>query len=233
MTKNLFHRVTILCDFDGTIVPVDLSELIFNKFAACGLFYSEQWVQGLIGTREEIILTFETISAGKSEIAASLAGIPIDLSFHDLLAFTRRVGVELAIVSDGLDWPIEIVLAEHGIYGLPIYSNHVVINGEKLTFEFPWYDSLTPQAGVCKPLIIRKYHEGGSKVVYIGDGRSDREAALEADLVFAKNGLADYCQEQGIKALHFNNFSDICNQVSTWLEMVKNEPAEDRPPVQR
>ena len=49
--------------------------------------------------------------------------------------------------------------------------------------------------------------------MYIGDGRSDREAAAEADLVFAKNELADYCQENGIKALKFNNFADICSQI--------------------
>ncbi len=213
--------VTVLCDFDGTITPSDLADFIFSRFAACGLFYSMQWAQGLIDTREEILRSFATISAGPEEIAAALAEITIDPTFADLVALTRLRGIELAVVSDGLDWAIDSVLRAHGIQGLPIYSNHVTFEGGRIGCEFPWYDSSTPLSGVCKPLIIRRYRQGGGRLVYIGDGRSDREAVLEVDLVFAKDALAQYCREQGIAALEFSDFGEVCSQLQLWLETLE------------
>jgi len=233
MTRSRRFPVAILCDFDGTITPIDISDLIFRKFAACGLYYSEQWLKGLIGTREEIVSTFATVSAGKKEIEAALVAIPIDETFTELIAFARVAGIELAIVSDGLDWPIEVVLREHGIQGVRVFSNHVVFDGEKLGFEFPWYDPSTPHYGVCKPLIIQSYHAKGYKVIFIGDGQSDQAAVSEADLVFAKDGLADYCRNTGIEALTYTNFTDVCSQIAYWLaKNNKNGLVVNLPPVQ-
>ncbi len=217
-------RVTVLCDFDGTITPSDLADFIFRRFAACGLFYSRQWAQGLIDTRQEILQTFATISAGPEEIAAALAEITIDPTFPDLVDFTRQNRLELAIVSDGLDWAIEAVLKAHGVQGLPIYSNHVIFEDGRMTCEFPWYDPSTPLVGVCKPLLVRRYRQDGGQVIFIGDGRTDREAAIEADLVFARASLAQYCREQGIAALGFDNFSQICSQIALWLEGPGKKP---------
>jgi len=101
---------------------------------------------------------------------------------------------------------------------LPISTPYAIIHSDWLAFALPLNNPPLPHAGVCKPLIIQKYRQDGLKVVYIGDGRSDREAAAEADLVFAKNELADYCQENGIKALRFDSFLDICTQVSMWMK---------------
>jgi 2-hydroxy-3-keto-5-methylthiopentenyl-1-phosphate phosphatase len=222
-TAESRQQVTILCDFDGTISPVDLSNYIFSRFAACGLFYAEQWELGLIGTREEIDRTFATISAGPSEIAASLKDIPIDSTFHDLLAFVYQNDLGLAVVSDGLDWPIKIVLAEHGIQGLSIYSNRMTFENERPVCQYPWYDPSTPRMGVCKPLILQLHRQKSSQVVFIGDGRSDQEAAQAADLVFAKDELADYCSTQGINALHFDNFADVRTQLIPWLAQIKKD----------
>ncbi len=223
-------RVTVLCDFDGTISPADLADFIFYKFAACGLLYSNQWAQGLIDTRQEILRSFAEISAPQGEIAAALANVAIDPTFQELVNFTRSWGIELAVVSDGLDWAIDSVLKAHGIQGLPIYSNHVFFKGGRIGCEFPWYDPSTPMSGVCKPLVIRRFRQEAGQIVFIGDGRSDREAALEVDLVFAKDALAEFCREQGIKAFEFNNFREICGQLASWLESREIKPAASEPP---
>ncbi len=227
---DLSPRVTVLCDFDGTISPADLADFIFARFAACGLFYSIQWAKGLIDTREEILRSFATISAGPDEIAAALAKVDVDPTFQELVDFARQTGFELAIVSDGLDWAIDVVLKSHGIQGLPIYSNHVTFKSGRIACEFPWYDPSTPMSGVCKPLVVRRYRQGGGRLVYIGDGRSDREAVREVDLVFAKDALAQYCREQGIAALEFSNFREICGQLQLWLESSGNKMAAGEPP---
>jgi 2-hydroxy-3-keto-5-methylthiopentenyl-1-phosphate phosphatase len=46
-------------------------------------------------------------------------------------------------------------------------------------------------------------------VVYVGDGYSDRCAALAADRVFARAGLARYLEEQGVAFEPFETFFDV------------------------
>ncbi|HTX79269.1 MAG TPA: MtnX-like HAD-IB family phosphatase [Longilinea sp.] len=214
---ELFHPVVILCDFDGTITPLDHSNFIFMRFAASGLTYVEQWEKGLISTRQQIDLTFATMDTGPDEIVSALREIPIDPTFYELMAFVDQHDLGLAVVSDGMDWPIEMILAQHGIQGLLVYSNHMAFENGRPVCTYPWYDPLTPMSGICKPLIVRQYRDKGSRIVYIGDGRSDREAAKEADLVFAKGALADYCRVDGIAFLPFDAFTDICSQLEPWL----------------
>ena len=209
------HRpLVILSDFDGTISEFDVSDFIYKNFAGCGMFYAEQWSQGLISTREEVLRTYATVTASQEEIAAALATVPIDPTFHELVELTRRRGIELAIVSDGMDWVIETVLATHGIHGLPLYANHITFQDGKPCITFPWWHDFCPMDGVCKPKVLSRFREAGKRIVYIGDGRSDRLAAAEADVVFAKNNLVSICQAQKIPALEYSSFRDICG----WLE---------------
>lgn len=48
-------------------------------------------------------------------------------------------------------------------------------------------------------------------IIFIGDGVSDLPAAREADVLFARRGLAldDYCRENNIPFIPFDTFSDI------------------------
>jgi 2-hydroxy-3-keto-5-methylthiopentenyl-1-phosphate phosphatase len=45
--------------------------------------------------------------------------------------------------------------------------------------------------------------------VFVGDGFSDRAAAHAADLLFAKDKLADYCVESNLPFEPFSTFDDI------------------------
>ena len=46
-------------------------------------------------------------------------------------------------------------------------------------------------------------------LVYVGDGYSDRCAALVADRVFATDGLADYLAERGVPHERFETFHEV------------------------
>ena len=51
----------------------------------------------------------------------------------------------------------------------------------------------------------------GGPFVYVGDGYSDRCAALAADRVFARDGLATYLDEQGVPYERFETSSTSCS----------------------
>ena len=46
-------------------------------------------------------------------------------------------------------------------------------------------------------------------MVFIGDGVSDFEAAQVADIVYARDVLLDYTNDQGIQAREFSDMGDI------------------------
>ena len=64
-------------------------------------------------------------------------------------------------------------------------------------------------SGVCKCSRVWHYQEKGYRVVYLGDGNSDRCVAGEADVVYARRSLARYCQEQGIAYTPFETMDRV------------------------
>ena len=62
---------------------------------------------------------------------------------------------------------------------------------------------------MCKQAPIKDAKYRGQTTVLIGDGASDRKAALLADVVFAKDSLADWCTAFGVDMLPFTTLDDV------------------------
>ena len=56
---------------------------------------------------------------------------------------------------------------------------------------------------------MKRLGRGHVPVIFIGDGLSDRFAVREADLVFAKHDLLQYCLANGIAFEPFRAFADV------------------------
>jgi 2-hydroxy-3-keto-5-methylthiopentenyl-1-phosphate phosphatase len=101
---------------------------------------------------------------------------------------------------------IEPALARIGA-DVRVFANDVRVDpaGWRMTFLD---DSAN---GHDKAARVRTARAAGKRTVYIGDGISDFEAALEADVRFAKEGraLERYCAERGIPCTSFARFDQI------------------------
>ena len=201
--------VAVLCDFDGTLTSRNVMDFLYQRFAACGMTYAEQWEHGEISTPEEMRLTFATVHASRQEMETELAGLEVDPGLPELVGFCQERGYPLGVVSDGLEWYIRFLLQLHGAADLPVYANRLLFGRSGFRLEFPWYDKETPKRGVCKPKIVRSFRESGFKVAFVGDGLSDVDAVTEADRVYARAGLLAHCRAQGIPAIAFGSLSDL------------------------
>ncbi|MBN1267191.1 MAG: MtnX-like HAD-IB family phosphatase [Anaerolineales bacterium] len=212
--------VCVLCDFDGTICETEVLGFLFREYAACGMEHVIRWQRGEIDMREEIAATFQTITATREEMERGLDQLIIPQDFIHFLQVCRARQYQFAVLSDGLEWYIRYLLARHGVGDIPVYANHLYFEQKGIRLEFPWFSENESRRGVCKSCIVRRYREQYNQVIYIGDGESDIHAVAEADLVFARNWLAEYCQENGIPAHRFSTWGEL---LSKWVSVLGRE----------
>ena len=116
--------------------------------------------------------------------------MPLDPAFEPLVEGLRAAGAEVIIVSDGFGFYVEEACAP---LGLDVLTNDVdFASGELL---FPHEERCCPcsTCGMCKQAPIKDASYRGRSTILVGDGISDRKAAMLADIVFAKGHLADWC----------------------------------------
>ena len=200
---------TILCDFDGTITRACLCDFLYERFASCGLKYSDMWAEGKIGTKEEIETSFQFIKASREEMEQALKTIPMVPGFKQFYEFCKANAWELVIVSDSLEWAIRYVLGQAGITDIRVMANQIFFEGEGYRFDFPYFNPAAPKAGVRKLDVARRFKGEGKLVYLIGDGRTDFEATQAADFIFARDALWEYCLEKQLPSFHYEDFFDI------------------------
>ncbi len=189
-------NLDITIDFDGTVTLADTTDLMLERFADPKWREVEaEWVDGRIGSRECLARQAGLISASSDEIDATLDTVETDFSFPRFVQEAHALGATTKIVSDGFDRFIEPVLARIGVK-IPLLSNRLVADGpSSWRAEFPnAAGDCRSQSGVCKCATAA----AGKFRLLIGDGRSDFCIAQEADLVFAKGRLAEFCREENI-----------------------------------
>jgi 2-hydroxy-3-keto-5-methylthiopentenyl-1-phosphate phosphatase len=76
-----------------------------------------------------------------------------------------------------------------------------------------WRDETV--CAVCGEACKRRALPAGGEIVYVGDGFSDRCAALAADRVFATKGLASYLDEHGIAYEPFTDFLEVAEALGS------------------
>ena len=67
---------------------------------------------------------------------------------------------------------------------------------------------------VCGDRCKRRSLPDERPIVFVGDGWSDRCASLAADRVFARAGLADFLDEQGVPYERYDTFHDVAAALS-------------------
>jgi len=211
-------REMILCDFDGTITESETMELIYSRFAACGLKYARMWSQGLISTIEELTATFAEIEAPPAEMEAVFDELALTPGAIEFLQGCQAKGTPVAIVSDGLRWYINHVLARHNIRDMRIYANGIYHEPDGYKFSWTWYDPAAPHRSNSKANIIRRYQRRGYHVTFIGNGESDAEVVGVADRLCARSWLVGECERRGEPCIPFTDFFDLMGVLGMGLQ---------------
>ena len=210
------RKIAVLCDFDGTVAQDDVGNLLFRTFSRNGdaAEVVERWKRGEISSRECLEQEASFARCCPEELRSFSLARRLDPYFKDFHDFARRRGMEVVVLSDGLDYYIEQILVRHGLGEIEFFANRMRLEGDALRVEFPWYNLLAcTDCGCCKTHHLFHYRNQGYYIVYVGNGLSDRCPCESADLVFAKGDLLNHCRARNIACVEFRNFRDVEREV--------------------
>ncbi len=128
--------------------------------------------------------------------------------FRELLSFCDNKNIEFVIVSNGLDFYIDIVLNDLGLKNIKVIAGKSEFNRNGITVRYIGPSGTELMSGF-KETYTGLYKKQGYRVIYIGNGISDIPAARLSYRVFARDDLLTHCSEAGLKCLPFDDMHDI------------------------
>ena len=150
--------------------------------------------------REVIELEFSTVHAPLDVVVAWLVEhVHVRPGFHE---FAREH--DPLILSSSFVQTIEPLLAREGL-ALRVLANDVESTAGG--WRVRWRDETV--CAHCDEQCKRGGLPADGPVVFVGDGYSDRCAALAADRVFARDGLAAYLDRKGVPFEPFEDFTQL------------------------
>ncbi|KAG6589983.1 Thiamine phosphate phosphatase-like protein [Cucurbita argyrosperma subsp. argyrosperma] len=177
--------ITIVFDFDRTIIDGDSDNLVVTRLGLTDLFnelYSSLPWNSLMDT-----LMVELQSRGRTmrDIAECLEGAALHPRIVAAIKSAHSAGCDLRIISDANQFFIETILEHHGVLGCfsTINTNPTFVDGEGRLRILPYHNESSPHgcnlcpSNMCKGLVIDQIRasktEKNDFFIYIGDGRGD------------------------------------------------------------
>jgi 2,3-diketo-5-methylthio-1-phosphopentane phosphatase len=204
----------ILCDFDGTISRRDTTDLVLETLAGPGWAELEdEWLATRITAAECMRGQIALIGGDRAALDAVLDSVELDAGFVDFVDWCEARGLPVSIVSDGVDYFIGRILGRHGLERLPVISNRLTGQPGAWALKQPYAKAgCAAGSGVCKCAatgLRGRKPPAPVTTVFVGDGRSDFCIAGRADILFAKDKLADYAAARAQAYHPFETFHDV------------------------
>jgi len=209
-------KILVLCDFDGTICSVDMGNEILNRFTNKGWQEVDRaYCLGEIGSRDAYLQVSSLFKGTQEDLLEFIRKRgKLDPFFPDFYAYCLENGIDLKIVSDGLDIYIGAILRKYHLEDIEYFTNRVTFQDGLLTIEFPQMSKECGKCGTCKNGVLNKFRPHYASIIYVGDGHSDFCPSKNADLVFAKGILHSKCMENNRVCEYYENFKDVHDYIA-------------------
>jgi len=203
-------KMIVQCDFDGTLTVEDMGFYLLDNFA------KGDWRQWLEDYRDKKITVgefnsraFATVRTAKEELLAAIRSeTRLREGFSELVAYCREKDFRIAIVSNGVDFYINSILADAGLGDVEAHAATSRFHPGGLTVQYIGPDDI-PLNDDFKAAYTRFFLKEGYKVAYVGNGPSDANPASLSQHVFARDGLLEYCKEKNLPCQPFNDMHDV------------------------
>lgn len=208
--SQLAGKFEVLCDFDGTITNRDIGFTIIETFGGPGWRDIEDAYQrGEKGSKEALEEIFALTRVPRETLVQFVEEhFHVDPTFPSFVELCRNANIAVTVLSDGFDFYIDIMFRKFNV-DVPYLANKLQVVDCSLHTDFPYRSSDCGACGNCKLDYATTVKANGNRIIYIGDGHSDKCVSSLADVVFAKDVLAEHCLRQGTPFHPFETFTDI------------------------
>jgi 2-hydroxy-3-keto-5-methylthiopentenyl-1-phosphate phosphatase len=192
----------LVVDWDGTVTVRDSLVQVIHEFGDPALLAELEPRVGVdLTLHEEIALEFEAITAPLGEVVAWVVdNVEVRGGLRELAERHRPL-----VISAGFHELIEPVLEREGVR-LEVLANRVDARPDGWVVAFRDETACATCGEPCKRGSL-----AGERYVYVGDGYSDRCAALAADRVFARDSLAAHLDRLGVAYEPFGDLRDVAS----------------------
>jgi len=197
--------VRLVLDWDGTVTERDTLELVIESFGDMATYRRTGELMGTALTHDEaLVRSFATVRAPLGDVVSRLvADVRLRVGFQELVERHRPL-----VVSSGFHELIEPVLRRERV-DVELIANTVEARPDGWRIRFRDLPPCAECGERCKRASLPR-----GEFAYAGDGYSDRCAALAADRVFARDGLARYLDRQGVPYEPFHDFVRLADVLS-------------------
>lgn len=196
----------VFCDFDGTITVEETFVAVLKRFAPdiAAQLIPQMYAQQLT-LRQGVRQILESIpSSSYPEIIEFTKSQAIRPGFIELLDWLESEQVPIIVISGGLRGMVEVVLGSLVPRIQAIHAIDVDTSGTHLRVVSA-YEGGTEL--VNKVQVMAQYP--ADEKIAIGDSITDLNMALETPIVFARDRLAQYLDEQQKPYIPWNDFFEV------------------------
>jgi len=219
MVTEHFKGTAVLCDFDGTIANIDTAEKALDMFADPSWRRIEEgFEKGDVSFEDSLQREYAMISASPETILKELDRFTLlRPNFDTLVDYCKSRNLPLVVVSGGLDFCIEHFLGRDG------WLNFIALHAPKTRrvgngYEVSFPKTVNSSSKDFKEDLVMLHKDKGERVLFVGNGRGDFQAAKRSHYAFAiKNSrLAKLCKSNGVACKEMEDFQDVVDLVRSF-----------------
>lgn len=202
-------KPVLFFDFDNTLTSSDVLDQVIEAFAPDEAWreWEQEWLEGRLTAKTCLRRQVESLRVSRDALLAYLLPIRIDPAFSAIVDWARARRIDVNIVSDSFLPLIRHILGNNGIEGVPVYANELEFSADRLLPSFPHSEPGCFRSANAKARHFGRYPD--HFIVFAGDGRSDLDAALAAQLVFAKSTLARELESRSVAYRPFDTLEPV------------------------
>jgi len=208
-------KPVLFLDFDNTVTRGDVLDAVIERFSPDERWreWEQSWREGRLSTEECLRRQMANLRLSAPELLDFISTTVIDPYFASIVDWSASEQVQLTIISDSFSLLIQAVLRNNGVKAVPVLANELAFFGDRVEAIFPYRDPSCPRCAHCKGQHLRRAL--GRTRIFVGDGLSDICAALHADVVFAKDSLAEYLTQRGVQFSPFRSLQPVLHFLET------------------
>jgi 2-hydroxy-3-keto-5-methylthiopentenyl-1-phosphate phosphatase len=209
--------LVLVIDFDGTVTDKDIGDELCERFAPPEWkAIDDAWVRNEITLPEAQRRMWALCRAERAEAIEHARAVGHRRpGLAGLLSAVNRLGGEVWLASGGFDFYVEALLGEEGSAFARRYYNGTRFADGGVEVSFPHTELHCDRCAVCKGKVCDLARTVADRVIFVGDGSSDRCVVGHCDEIFAvRGGILDrHCASVGAAATRFSSLDEVAGDL--------------------